>query len=206
MRLITCDGSTLVCPFRPLRREVLQKQFSHCLSIIAENAFGLVSSLSIRHEEEVEHIFQTVATTLVEFFEERWRPVCPIHFVGVVEEGVRTRGARRVESRIKRSKIASNSFFVEVVDDETLSARSGTLHHLLRSTHVEDDDFIVCCDSQIFQWQFISLSIFRPTGKFGDVVGHVVRREKHHAGEGRCLLLLCVGARNIQHFCLSDVG
>ena len=133
MCLVAGDGTTLVCPFGPLFGEVMEQHVAQGFTVIAYHH-------SIAIEELREFILQFISVIFLEFCQEVRSPVGAIHFVAVIEEGMRIWSLRCNEGAVDVLQIIGHSCRVEVVDNVSFSSRSGTLHLLSGTALIEGDD------------------------------------------------------------------
>ena len=97
-------------------------------------------------QELWELILQFVSVIFLEFRQEGRRPVGAIYLVAVVEEGMRIWSLRCHEGAVDVLQIIGHGSRVEMVDNVSFSARSGTLYLLSGTAFVESDDaFLVLC-------------------------------------------------------------
>ena len=137
MCLVAGDGATLVGPFGPLLREVMEQHVAQGFTVVAYHH-------GIAIQELWELILQLVSVIFLEFRQEVRCPVGAIHLVAVVEEGVRIWSLRCHEGAVDVLQIIGHGSRVEVVDNVSFSARSGTLHLLSGAALIEgDDSFLV---------------------------------------------------------------
>ena len=131
--LVTCDGSVLVGPCRPLLCEILQQQVGQCLAVVADH-------LHVGTHQFGQVFFQFVAASLLELFEERRCPCGISHLIAVVEECVRVGGTRAFKGLLNVTKIIRHSLAVKMVDNQSLTAGSCPFHLHDSVTDVQGDD------------------------------------------------------------------
>ena len=121
MSLVTGDGPMTVSPGRPLLSEILQQQIGKGFTIVRDE-------LHISVGKRQQMVFQPVATTLVELLEERRSPGSIGHLIAVVEEGVGIRRMGTLKGILNMLQIVGHSLTVEMVDDQSFTSGSCTLH------------------------------------------------------------------------------
>ena len=143
-------------PRRPLQCEVLVEQVRQRLTVVCQHLIAVIHN----SEEFRQVVAQVVAASFLEFVEECRCPVCPIHLVAVVEEGVRPRYSRRAEGAVEALQIVAHGGAVEVVYHPPLATRSSTFHLLAGAVYIYGINgrtvyhgvFEDCLTRRLIQW------------------------------------------------------
>ena len=115
--------------------EVLVEQVTEGLTVVGEHAVAVIHIT----EQLRQVVFQGIATACLEFFKECGGPVGSVHFVTVIEEGVRVGHTALGESFLKTVEIMAHSFAVKMVDHISFTTGGSTFHLLTGAAGVDGD-------------------------------------------------------------------
>ena len=137
MRLISGDAPMRMRPPRPLGGEIFQEKLAQRLAVVAHHAAVSIGTerVLLTHNRYIG--LQVVAATLLEIGIEPWRPVRPIHLIGIIEHRMREQNLLMGKGCVEACQVVRHGITVEMINHQALSPRSRPLHLLTRQPHRE---------------------------------------------------------------------